>query len=92
VSKDHAAIQRAIDRCAEWGGGTAWVPPGKYLCGTLVLKSHVRLYLDAGATIAGSPDQEDYRRHARRHAVGHDLLNDAQPARRNPSCGAENCE
>ncbi len=62
VSKDHAAIQRAIDRCAEWGGGTAWVPPGRYLCGTLVLKSHVRLYLDAGATIAGSPDQEDYRR------------------------------
>jgi hypothetical protein len=62
VDKDHPAIQRAIDRCAELGGGTVWVPAGRYLCGTIVLKSHIRLFLDAGAVILGSPDPEDYRR------------------------------
>ena len=62
VTKDHQAIQRAIDRCAQRGGGTVWVPTGRYLCGTIVLKSNIRLYLDAGAVILGSPDPADYRR------------------------------
>ena len=62
IDKDHRAIQHAIERCAELGGGTVWVPAGRYLCGTLVLKSHIRLFLDVGAVILGSPDPEDYRR------------------------------
>ncbi len=62
VAKDHGAIQHAIDHCAERGGGTVWVPAGRYLCGTIVLKSNIRLHLDAGAVILGSPDREDYRR------------------------------
>ena len=57
---DTAAIQAAIDRAAEGGGGTVFFPPGAYLSGTLFLKSHVRLDLDAGATLLGSPDVEDY--------------------------------
>jgi len=62
IAKDHTAIQRAVDRCAEQGGGTVWVPAGRYLCGTIVLKDRIRLFLDAGAVILGSPDPEDYRR------------------------------
>ncbi len=55
-----AAINKAIEACAKAGGGTVYLPPGKYLTGTLVLKSHVILDLDAGATILGSENPEDY--------------------------------
>src|SRR3954471_19014361 len=61
-TKDHAAIQKAVDACAARGGGTVLVPPGTYLCGTVELRSRTRLYLDAGAVIAGSPDADDYRK------------------------------
>jgi polygalacturonase len=54
------AIQSAIDDCASSGGGTVWFPAGTYLSGTICLKSHVTLYLDAGALISGSKDLKDY--------------------------------
>ena len=34
------AIQQAIDRCSEAGGGRVVVPAGMYMTGTLVLRSH----------------------------------------------------
>ena len=37
-----------------------WFPPGRYLSGTLFLKSRVTLRLDSGATLLGSPKLEDY--------------------------------
>jgi polygalacturonase len=43
------AIQRAIDTCAEAGGGTVVFPPGRFLSGTLELRSYVDLFLEAGA-------------------------------------------
>ena len=55
-----AAINKAIAACAKAGGGTVYLPPGKYLTGTIVLKSHVILDLDAGATILGSENPDDY--------------------------------
>src|SRR5580658_10480295 len=55
-----AAINQAIDVCAAEGGGTVYVPPGQYLTGTVVLKSHVSLQLEAGATLLGSEDPKDY--------------------------------
>src|SRR5947199_4241552 len=58
--KDTAAIARAIDACAKAGGGTVVVPPGKYLTGALRLKSYVTFEVEAGATLLGSPDPEDY--------------------------------
>ena len=54
------AIQQAIEACAAAGGGTVYFPPGVYLSGALVLKSRVRLYLEAGATLLGSPSLSDY--------------------------------
>ncbi|MFB6295314.1 MAG: glycoside hydrolase family 28 protein [Halobacteriales archaeon] len=60
-TRDTGAIQAAVDACAESGGGTAYVPPGNYLIGTIELRSHVTLHLAAGATLHGSPDIEDYR-------------------------------
>lgn len=54
------AIQKAIDACAEAGGGTVLFPPGTYLSGTVFLKSHVTLHLEAAATLLGSPNLADY--------------------------------
>ena len=62
AAKDTAAIQSAIDACAAAGGGTVYFGPGTYLCGSVQLKTGVYLYLDAGATIKGSPDNEDYNK------------------------------
>jgi polygalacturonase len=57
------AIQNAIDACAQAGGGTVLFPAGVYLSGTIVLKAHVTLDLDSGATLLGSKDLRDYPSH-----------------------------
>jgi polygalacturonase len=57
---DTQEIQQAIDACAQAGGGTVHFPAGDYLSGTLFLKSRVTLHLDAGATLLGSKQLEDY--------------------------------
>jgi hypothetical protein len=51
-----AAIQQAIDACAAMGGGMVYFPPGAYTTGTLHLRSHVRVYIEAGATVYSSKD------------------------------------
>jgi polygalacturonase len=55
-----AALQRAIDLCAEQGGGTVFVPAGKYVTGTLWLRSNIILHLDAGAMIQGETNASAY--------------------------------
>jgi hypothetical protein len=60
-TRDTAAIQKAVDACAQAGGGTVYLPPGTYLAGTIVLKSNVTFHLEAGATLLGSTDIADYR-------------------------------
>jgi len=62
TNMDTAAIQRAIDAAADAGGGTVILPPGRYLSGSLGLKSHVTLQLDKGAALLGSPHRLDYRK------------------------------
>ena len=57
---DTAALQKAIDTCAGSGGGTVYFPPGRYLSGTLFLKSGITVELEAGATLLGSRRLEDY--------------------------------
>ena len=59
---DTAALQQAIDAAAGAGGGTVLLPPGKYLSGSLHLKSHVELHLDLGATLLGSTARPDYQK------------------------------
>lgn len=51
-----AAIQQTIDACAAAGGGVVYFPPGAYTSGTLHLRSHVRLFVEAGATIYSSKE------------------------------------
>ena len=57
---DTAALQAAIDACAQAGGGTVYVPAGVYHTGSLFLKSNLALYLDAGALLLGSQNADDY--------------------------------
>jgi polygalacturonase len=59
-SLDSPSVNRAIDACHVAGGGVVYAPPGVYLSGTIVLKSNVTLYLEAGATILGSTNLSDY--------------------------------
>ena len=54
-----ASIQKAIDACAGEGGGTVLLAGGKYLSGTLRLRSHVTLKVEAGATLLGSTEVRD---------------------------------
>ena len=56
-----AKINRAIsDVSAMPGGGVLFFPTGVYLTGTLLMKSNVKLYVDAGAVIRGSTRNADY--------------------------------
>src|SRR5580698_2897062 len=51
-----AALQQTIDACGKAGGGTVYIGPGEYTSGQLHLRSGVRLYLEAGATLFASLD------------------------------------
>ncbi len=57
---DTQAIQKTIDACAESGGGTVFFPSGTYLAGSIHLKSHITLYLDNGAILLASTDDNDF--------------------------------
>ena len=50
------AIQKAVDACAEAGGGMVYIPAGKYLSGAIFLKSNVTLNISEGATLLASID------------------------------------
>ncbi len=58
---DTPAIHKAIEACAAAGGGQVLLPPGRYLSGTIHLKSRVTLFLNAGATLVGTPDLDQYQ-------------------------------
>ncbi|MGI8604425.1 MAG: glycoside hydrolase family 28 protein [Verrucomicrobiales bacterium] len=57
---DTAAIQKAIDACAEGGGGQVLFSSGRYLSGTIHLRSGVTLHLEAGARLIGTTNLADY--------------------------------
>lgn len=59
VTKDTAAIQKAIDDCATTGGEVL-LEHGVFLSGTIALRSHITLDVDASATLLGSQDVADY--------------------------------
>ncbi|HVP49564.1 MAG TPA: glycosyl hydrolase family 28-related protein [Bryobacteraceae bacterium] len=60
ATKDTQAIQAAIDKVSSSGGGTVVLPPGKYVSGTIHLRSNLTLQIDQGAVLMFSPDDEDF--------------------------------
>ncbi len=65
-----AAIQKAVDACAAAGGGMVYVPPGDYSTGTIHLRSHVRLFVEAGATVWSIKKKEAFDKEALLFADG----------------------
>ncbi len=63
------SIQKAIDACNYKGGGTVLVPAGDFVTGAIRLLSNVKLYLEPGAHLTGSPDLEDYLLDGKRHGM-----------------------
>lgn len=59
-----AAIQKAVETCATAGGGTVYFPAGEYSSGTLHLRSHVRLYIESGATLFSIKDKNAFDKDA----------------------------
>lgn len=54
------AIQQAIDSCSAAGGGRVIVPRGRFLTGSVTLKSNVNLYIEKDAVLCFSHDLEDF--------------------------------
>ena len=53
-------LQQAIDNCADNGGGIVIVPAGRFITGTIILKSNTTLKLEKGAVLIGSTNPKDY--------------------------------
>ncbi|HNQ89335.1 MAG TPA: glycosyl hydrolase family 28-related protein [Verrucomicrobiota bacterium] len=64
VTPDTAAIQAALDACRDAGGGQVVFPPGRYLSGTIHLRSKVALGFEAGAALVGTTNLNEYRQPA----------------------------
>jgi len=60
ITKDTAAIQKALDTCGQNGGGTVFVPEGVYLTGALQIHANTTLQLAPRGFLLGSPDISDY--------------------------------
>ncbi len=52
---DSPAINDAIQACGENGGGMVYFPAGTYLSGSIRLTNNIHLFIGAGATILGAP-------------------------------------
>lgn len=58
---DDAAIQKAIDRCSENGGGTVIFPSSKtFMAGPLHLRSNVCLHFEPNSRLLANPDESVY--------------------------------
>ena len=57
---DTKAFNDAVSAASSFGGGTIYVPTGKYLCYSIKLASNITLYLENGATIiAAFPSESE---------------------------------
>ena len=57
VTNNTKAINELINSVS---AGIIFFPPGRYLSGSIMLKSNMTLYLSSGDEILGSQDLEDY--------------------------------
>ncbi|MDY6306366.1 MAG: glycosyl hydrolase family 28 protein [Oribacterium sp.] len=61
ITLDTQAIQKAIDDCAESGGGQVLLPGGRvYRAGTIILRSHVDFHIESGAILKASDEIGDF--------------------------------
>ncbi|MDQ2752530.1 MAG: glycoside hydrolase family 28 protein, partial [Bacteroidota bacterium] len=55
------AIQSAIDAASKAKGGKVIFPKGKFLTGSIEIKSDANVYLEEGAVLLGSTNPNDYK-------------------------------
>jgi len=60
ASLDTKAINQAIEACSHNDGGQVFVPAGRYVCGTIHLRSHITLFLAPGAVLIGTTNLARY--------------------------------
>jgi len=60
VTLNTSAIAKAIDACANAGGGRVLVPPGRFLTGAIHLKSNVELHVSEGSTLLFDTNPANY--------------------------------
>ncbi|MCU0420172.1 MAG: glycosyl hydrolase family 28 protein [Cyclobacteriaceae bacterium] len=78
VTLNTQAIQKAIDACAAAGGGSVLFPPGKFLTGTIRLRSNIDYHFANGAMLVGSGDINHYNKPEGEHNIM--LISLPQPA------------
>lgn len=61
------AIQKAIDECNKNGGGKVVIENGKFVSGTIFLKSFVELHIENNAVLVGSKEIESYPENNLKH-------------------------
>lgn len=59
-TKNTESFKKAIEACAQKGGGKVYVPEGRWLTGAIHLKSNINLNLDEKAEILFSYNPDDY--------------------------------
>lgn len=72
---DTPAINRAIAELAAAGGGILRLPPGRYLCHSIRLRSRIRLHLEQGAVLIAADPPAPHSA-----GPGYDLPEDRPPA------------
>lgn len=75
VTKNTAAINAAIEKCSNEGGGRVLISNGSFLTGAIHLKSNVDLHIEAGAVLKFSTDPKDYLPLVRTRWEGDDCYN-----------------
>lgn len=60
ITMNTRSIQKAIDFISENGGGRLMFNVGRYLTGSIHMKSNVNIYLSEGAVLVGSTNPYDY--------------------------------
>jgi hypothetical protein len=73
-SLNTTAIQAAIDQAHADGGGRVIIPAGRYLSGSVVLKTGVELHLEKNAVLLGSTDPKQYIQLHNNTCVGYKAL------------------
>jgi polygalacturonase len=86
IKKNTEAFQKAIEDCAQQGGGIVEVPAGTWKTGAIHLQNNINLHLNSEAIILFSNKAEDFLPMVKTRYTGLDLYNYS------PMIYAENCE
>jgi len=76
VAPDTAAIQRAINGASAAGGGTVYLPPGRYLSFSVQLRSRITLLFASGATLIAADPAKHKGRYNAPEPNGPDIYQD----------------